>query len=66
MAVFRRDRIEREIRSSVRAKIREGKDKDTIRQEIRGELKERYGDNVNWEKILEIALKILELVLKFV
>lgn len=56
--------IQREVTAKVKAKASAGKDKKTIRAEVRAEMEQKYGANVDWKGVLDFIMKVLELLLK--
>lgn len=64
MQLLDRIRIQREVADKVRRKHAQGRDAKTIRAEVKAEMQEKYGADVNWTKILEVVVAILSALLK--
>lgn len=55
--------IQEEVSSLVKSKIAQGKDAPTIRKEVKTEMQNKYGMDVNWTEVLKIVLQVLSMLL---
>lgn len=64
MKFLERARLRREIVASYQAKLAEGMTHEGAHDAVLDEAKTKYGANIDWAKIIELILTILELFKK--
>lgn len=58
-----KQRIQDETSSLVKTKMAQGKDAATIRKEVKAEMQNKYGMDIDWAAILKIVLQVLSVLL---